>query len=95
MTEAEATLSLADPAQAADLMTAQVEVLLIDLQRRRADLTAQIAGLQGQELTGHTRIDKIRADLNAQISSSLTALDTLIEETEAAARGFRSAAASA
>jgi len=82
-------MSLADQAQVADLMAAQIEVLLMDLHRRRAELTAQIASLQGQGSSGLTRIDKIRTDLNAQINSSLAAIDTLIEETETAARGLR------
>ncbi len=94
MTEAETPLSLADQAQLVELMTAQVEVLLRDLHRRRADLTTQIAELQGPEPSGHTRIDRIRTVLNAQINTGLAAIDTLIEETETAARGFRREAAS-
>ncbi|MCJ2087364.1 hypothetical protein MKK88_15420 [Methylobacterium sp. E-005] len=95
MTETDPTLSLAEQAQIANLMTAQIDVLLMDLHRRRAELAAQIASLHGQDSSGLTRIDKLRTDLNAEINSSLAAIDALIEETETAAQGLRREAASA
>lgn len=68
--------------QATDLVAAQIGPMLTVLRLKRAELTAQIADLDGRGPTGDVRIDQLSADLNIQMRSGLAAINLLIDQAE-------------
>lgn len=66
----------------AGLVGAQIDALLAELHRKRAELTEQRTGLDRRGPTGDARIDRLNVELGVQISDGLATINQLIEQVE-------------
>ena len=66
----------------AGLVGAQIDALLAELHRKRAELTAQRTDLDRRGPTGDARIDRLNVELGVQISDGLATINQLIEQVE-------------
>jgi hypothetical protein len=69
-----------DPVAA--LVGTQIDALLAELYRKRAELTEQRTGVDRRGPTGDAQIDRLNVELGAQISDGLATINQLIDEIE-------------